>query len=171
VNHQHFFDKLTKVGIYYPLFYLKEYYPFKHREILRLKKLPAVSESFYNYRHNLDLNDESLLNYGAYYRYIDTYLYHLAYKTKIDNPKKRNIQLNFMEIVNDKIKIESFKNKLLVNSIWVSLKNKQISNQEFQEIKNQFFASCTNKKMISNIKKSIKKNNLTVETNCQNFLD
>ena len=150
------FKKISKTGIYFPFYYFKEYYPFNYKKALKLKQLPTLSDEFYSFRKNINLNDESLISYGPYLAYIGTYLHHTAYTVKINNPEKNIIGLNFMEIVNDKIKIKSLKNNLLSKSLWNSLTDETLSDIECQKIQDYFFKHCTDEKLISEIKKSIK---------------
>jgi len=150
-----FFEKLAKAGIYYPYYYIKEYYPFNHKYYLKLKDFPEISTGFYDYRKNIDLNDESLLDYTPYTVFIQTHLYHLAYVEKGLDPEKSNIEQNYMNLVNDKIHIESFKNELLASSMWKSLSNEYLSVLEFSNIEDCFYKNCSDEKMIAEIKKSI----------------
>ena len=73
-----FFDKLAKTGIYVPFFFYKERYAYKHKKMMGLQKAPELSEYFYAYRDKIELNDESLLDYGWNLAFINTFLYNLA---------------------------------------------------------------------------------------------
>jgi len=150
-----FFEKLAKAGIYFPYYYLKEYYPFNHKWHLKLKEFPKLSDDFYSYRKDIDLNDTSLLHYAPYTVFIKTYLYHLAYTERDSNPEKTNLELNYMEIVKDKIHIDSFKDELLAGSMWKSLSNEYLTDNDFNKIKDCFFKDCSSKKIKSELEKSI----------------
>lgn len=150
-----FFEKLAKTGIYYPFYFIKEYYPFNHKYYLKLKGFPKLSESFYDYRKNIDLNDESLLDYAPYTVFIKTHLYHLAYVEKDLDSTKSNIEQNYMDLVNEKIHIESFKNELLASSMWKSLSNEYLSVQDFNNLQDCFYKNCSDEKIVAEIKKSI----------------
>ena len=150
-----FFDKLVKTGIYLPFYLLKEFYPFNHKRIAGLKEFPKLSEAFYSYRKNINFNDEDLLYYAPYTSYIRVYLYNMAYSEAAKNPKNNNIELNFMKIVNEKIEIESLRNKFLAGSLWNSLSNDWVSKKDFKEIENYYFMSCTNEEFNNEIKRAI----------------
>jgi len=150
-----FFDKLAKTGIYFPYYLFKELYPFNHKRRLHLKKFPELSKDFYSYRSNLNLNDFDLVYYAPYTSYTRIYLYNMAYTEKAKNPKKNNIELNFMKVVNDKIKIESLRNKYLAGSLWKSLSNDWISEKDFKEIENFYYTNCSNEEFNNEIKRAI----------------
>lgn len=150
-----FFEKLAKTGIYFPFYYFKEYYPFHHRRALNLKNFEELSDHFYDFRNQIDLNDSSLISYGPYLTYIKTYLYHLAYEEKEKNSEKNSLEFNFMEIVNEKIKIESVKNEFLASGVWKALTQNNLPEQDLNEIKTFFFNHCSDEKIIAEIQKSI----------------
>jgi len=155
-----FFEKLAKTGIYFPFYYFKEYYPFHHRRALNLKNFEELSDHFYDFRNQIDLNDSSLISYGPYLTYIKTYLYHLAYEEKENNPKKKSLELNFMEIVNQKLKIESVKNDFLASGVWKALTQSKIPDHDLNEIEVFFFAHCSDEKIVTEIQKSISQKEL-----------
>ena len=151
-----FFDKLAKTGIYFPFYYFKEYYPFHHRRALNLKNFEELSDTFYDFRKQIDLNDASLISYGPYLTYIKTYLYHLAFDAKQKNQESNSLELNFMQIVNEKITIESVKNEFLASGVWKALTEKNISEKDLIEIETFFFAHCTDEQIEAEIQKSIR---------------
>ena len=155
-----FFDKLAKAQIYYPFYYLKEHYPTRNKRALELKELPKLSEDFYSYRSTIDLNDNDLRYYGAFISYVVTYLNLEAEKEYLNDPKKNNIALNFMKIVNNKITNEEFKNGQLAYRFWASLMSTYMSKDDFKEVSDYFFENCTNKDICSDFKKSVKQKTL-----------
>ena len=150
-----FFDKLVKTGIYFPFYLFKEFYPFNHKKHLHLKDFPILSDDFYSYRKTLNLNDFDLLYYAPYTSYTRIYLYNMAYSEKTQNPKNNNVELNFMKIVNDKIKIESLRNEYLAGSLWKSLSNDRISKKDFKDIENFYYSNCSNEEFNNEIKRAI----------------
>ncbi len=150
-----FFKKLANVGIYYPLYTLKEYYPLKNKKGLNLKSLPKLSDDFYSYRKTIDLNDDDLRSYYPYRKFVSTYLGLNALKEYLNNPKDNNTALIYMKLVTKEVKSESYKNELLAKKFWGSLSNSHISEDDFKKISDYFFENCTNKDICSEIKKSI----------------
>ena len=150
------FDKVAKVGIYYPFYYLKEYYPFRNKSALKLKNLPEIDDSFYSYRKSIDLNDKSLRGYGPYFTYVMTYLHLKAYKVYLSDSTKNNVALNYMKIVNEEITDENWRNELLAKRLWSTLISTYVSESNFKEVHDYFFDNCTDDEISSEIKKSIK---------------
>ena len=149
------FDKLAKTGIYYPFYFMKEYYPYNYMWMHKLKEFPELSDDFYAYRQNLDLNDPELTDYETYFVYIRTYLYHLAHKKKYLDHNDNNVELNFMKQVNEKITLPNLKDRLLATSAWRSLSNEYMTADQHREVQEFFFAHCRNDKIKEELKTSL----------------
>ena len=149
------FDKLAKTGIYFPFYFMKEYYPFNYMWMHKTKEFPELSDEFYAYREGLDLNDPDLTGYETYFVYIRTYLYHLAHRTKFLDPNSSNVELNFMEQVEDKITLSGLKDRLLATSAWRSLSNEQMTPEQHRQVEEFFFSHCGNPEMKEELKMSI----------------
>lgn len=149
------FDKLAKTGIYFPFYFMKEYYPYNHMWMLKLKDFPELSDEFYAYRDHLDLNDPELMDYETYFVYVRTYLYHLAHKKKYMDPDDNNVELNFMKEVNDKITVPRLKDRLLATSAWRSLSNEYMTPEQHLAVQSYFFEKCQNEKIRSELKVSL----------------
>jgi len=150
-----FFDKLIKAEIYFPFYYFKEYYPYNHKWQMGLKNFPELSDEFYSFRKDVDLNDASLLEFVPYTLYVKTYLYHLAHEEKSKDPEKKNIELNFMRQVVDKIHLEPMKNEFLAASAWRSLSNQYFSEEEHKEIQDYFLTHCSDERFRSELTASV----------------
>jgi hypothetical protein len=72
------FEKLAHTAIYFPLYRLKEVYPYYHKRAKGLDKLADVSDEFYAYREEIDFNDGSLIAFYPYQNYITSFLYHMS---------------------------------------------------------------------------------------------
>ena len=136
------FDKLAKTGIYYPYYFMKEYYPYNHMWMHKMKDFPELSDEFYAYRDHLDRNDPNLMDYETYFVYIRTYLYHLAHKKKYIDPEDNNVELNFMKEVDDKITVPRLKDRLLATSAWRSLSNEYMTPEQHLAVQTYFFEHC-----------------------------
>lgn len=150
-----FFDKLVKTGIYVPYFFYKERYAYNHKKALRLAKTPELSSNFYDYRKTIELNDESLLDYGWNLAFINNFLYNLAHDEKMKDPENRIFELEFMKIVDKRIHVEDFKNSLLAKGVWGSLSNKNLSKEETEKVYAYFFEHCSDENYKTELKKSI----------------
>jgi len=150
-----FFDKLAKAGIYVPFFFYKERYAYNHKKALKLDKAPVLSSNFYDYRKSIELNDESLLDYGWNLAFINNFLYNLAHDEKMKDPENRIFELEFMKVVDKKIHVEDFKNSLLAKGVWGSLSNKNLSGEEAEKVYAYFFEHCKDENYKAELKKSI----------------
>lgn len=150
-----FFDKLVKTGIYVPFFFYKERYAYTHKKALGLSEMPVVSNEFYDYRKLIELNDESLLDYGWNLAFINNFLYNLAHDEKMKDPDNRIFELEFMKIVNNRIHVEDFKNSLLAKGVWGSLSNKHLSKEDAEKVYAYFFEHCKDENYKKELKKSI----------------
>lgn len=150
-----FFDKLIKTGIYVPFYFYKERYAYNHKKALGLDKLPEVSDEFYHYRDKVQLNDESLLDYGWNLAFINNFLYNLAHDEKMKDPENKIFELEYMKIVQDRIHVEDFKNSLLAKGVWGSLSNKHLSKEDSEKVYAYFFEHCTDDAYKVELKKSI----------------
>ena len=150
-----FFDKLVKTGIYVPFYFYKERYAYNHKKALRLNKAPELSSDFYDYRKLIELNDESLLDYGWNLAFINNFLYNLAHDEKMKDPENRIFELEFMKVVEDRIHVEDFKNSLLAKGVWGSLSNKNLSKGDADKVYAYFFEHCKDENYKAELKKSI----------------
>ena len=150
-----FFDKLAKTGIYYPYYYFKEHYAYSHKRALGLKEAPEVSDAFYSYRKNIQLDDDSLINYGPAMAFISTYLYNLATVEKMKDPENKIFELEYLKVVNDKIHDENYRNSLLAKGVWGSITNKYLSDQDATKIQEYFFDNCSDEVYKAELKVSI----------------
>jgi hypothetical protein len=150
-----FFDKMAKTGIYSPYYYMKEHYAYAHKRALGLKKAPVVSDEFYKYRENIELNDPSLIDYGPNIAFINTYLYNMASGEEMKDPENKIFELEFMKVVNDKINDENYKNNLFAKVVWGSLSNNNLSGEDAKTIQEFFFANCSDDSYKAELKISI----------------
>jgi peroxiredoxin len=149
------FDKLAKTGIYFPYYFMKEYYPYNYMWMHKTKDFPEISDAFYAYRDNLNLNDPELMDYETYFVYVRTYLYHMAHKLKYIDPDDNNVELNFMTMVNEKITVPSLKDRLLATSAWRSMSNEYMTPEQHMAVQDFFFANCQNDEIKSELKLSL----------------
>lgn len=105
------FNKLAQAAINYPLFRIKEIYPYYYRLAHNSKQFPSLNKSFYAYRNNIDLNEASLISFYPYQNYVMSYLYNLSYQEF--DMEKHNLTDVLIEEIAKHIKLENFKNTLL----------------------------------------------------------
>ncbi|WP_457615579.1 TlpA family protein disulfide reductase [Lutibacter sp.] len=107
------FKKLANAAIKFPLYRLKEMYPYFYKKAHKLATFPTISESFYEYRNKINLNDASLVSFYPYQNYVVSYMYYLSHKLKEVDSSKSNLTQNLLYAVIDNITLEDFKNNLL----------------------------------------------------------
>ena len=150
-----FFDKLAKTGIYVPFYFYKERYSYKHKKVMGLDKAPELSKDFYDYRKLIELNDESLLDYGWNLAFVNTFLYNLAHDEKLKDPENKIFELELMKIVDDRIHVKDFKNSLLAKGAWGALSNKHLTKEESGSVYDYFYQHCDNENYKNELKKAL----------------
>ena len=142
------FDELSKIAISYPLYRRKEIYPLIHKNRYQLEHYPTVSNTYYDFRKNIDLNNENLINFAPYHSYINSYLYALTYRQK---KKNSNFTVDLLNIINENIKIDRFKDGLLRQAIYNDFRKSRASctiNKKALEIFNK---NCSNERYLKQI--------------------
>ncbi|PCH51869.1 MAG: hypothetical protein COC22_05015, partial [Flavobacteriaceae bacterium] len=146
------FKKLTSTAIHYPLYRLKEMYPYYYKRFHNRVKLPIISNAFYNYRKNISLNEENLISFYPYQNYVISYLYNLSYQLKETDSSKNNITVNILNSTIENIDLEVFKNillkKIIVNDFLKSESTCSI-NKKALDI---FLKNCSNQLYVSQVK-------------------
>lgn len=145
------FKKLTNTAIHYPLYRLKEVYPFYYKKAKRLKQFPTLSKEYYQYRDNVNLNKNELLSFYPYQNYVVNYLYNLAYQQKEADPEKNDIIINVLNNIVSEIDSEEIKNTLLkrivVNDFLKSETTCTIDNKKLSI----FLKNCTDEEYINQV--------------------
>jgi hypothetical protein len=107
--------RYARAAIDYPLYRKMEVYPLMKKSYLNLVDFPQVSDNFYDYRKNIELNDPILANFYTHRNYVLSYTYHLAYESNALNPQV-SVHSNLLHIVNDSIYDPELKSNLM-NSV------------------------------------------------------
>ena len=154
------FDKLINITILYPLYRIKEAYPYRHKKALKLEDYPHTDPSFYRFRKDIDINDEELFQYYAYSQYIEDYIHHLAYEKQLIDNYQTSFYYNFMKAAYENIKSKTIKDKFLYHGALLTLMDESASTEEKEDTKKLFFDNETNesfKNEISNLLKASEK--------------
>jgi len=145
------FENLISTAINYPLYRLKEMYPYYYKRAHRLGEFPVISNDFYNFRDNISLNEENLVSFYPYQNYVVSYLYNLSYKLKENEPSKKNITINILNSTVEHIKLEEFKNtllkKIIVNDFLKSESSCSINQNELDI----FLENCSNQLYVTQV--------------------
>jgi len=159
---------LAQAAIDYPLYRLKEIYPYYHKKALGLESEVATSESFYAYHKDIDLNDTFLSEYYAYQNFVTAHLYNLALRKNKGLIADENFYTFLLESIAEKIEIPDLKNRLLHREIDNLFFNKpNLLNPKHLSI---FYDNCTDTLAIDNFEQLlIDKKKLPILSNFPNF--
>jgi hypothetical protein len=146
------FKKLTNTAIHYPLYRLKEVYPYYFKKAHKLSKFPKISEKFYNYRKHISLNEDNLLSFYPYRNYVINYLYNLSYQTKEKDSFKNNITINILNSIVKNVELEEFKNILLKGIVVEDFLKSESTCSINKETLNIFLKNCTDEEYVSQVK-------------------
>jgi thiol-disulfide isomerase/thioredoxin len=146
------YKKLINAAIHYPLYSLKEIYPYYNKIVTNKNEFPTINPNFYKFRDSVNLNDESLISFYPYQNYIVSYLYNLSYQNK--NITNQNFTTYLLNEIEKHIKLDKFKNTLLKRVVLNDfLKSESTCNINQQTLK-VFLKCCTDtayKKQILNL--------------------
>ena len=152
VNITEGFKKLTNTAIHFPLYRLKEIYPYYYKKAHNLSKFPEISKDFYNFRNNINLNENNLLSFYPYRNYVINYLYNVSYQIKEKDSTKNNITVNILNAIVENVKLEEFKNTLLKGIVVEDFLKSESTCSINNETLNIFLANCTDKEYVTQVK-------------------
>jgi hypothetical protein len=149
------FQNLANVALNYPLYRLKEVYPYYYKNKHQLDKFPIISNNFYSYRNNINLNNNTLLSFYPYQNYVINYLYNLSYLQKEKDSAKHDITTYVLNAVIKHISSEEIKNTLLkriiVNDFLKSESTCTINNEKLS----LFLKNCTNEEYVNQVQQLV----------------
>lgn len=160
------FKKVTKVGIDYNYYTLKESYPLRHFGINKSIHLDSLPEGYYDFRKNIDYNDDELTEFAPYYILLFNNLNNLASEkyfaeTGKDILVRTNIDYNLykLELMDSLINSSEIKNVLLKSSTQNFL-SRSTSFKDSEAVYNSFLAKNTddqNAVYITNLYSTLKR--------------
>ncbi|SHM68942.1 hypothetical protein [Polaribacter sp. KT 15] len=152
--------KILKTALTYTIYSRAERYPTNHVYSLRKKDFPEINSSFYDYRKNIEYNNNDLMYYTPYARYITNYLYNKTYALG-HKPKQDSFTTAFtvdlLNTIDKEINSKDSKNALLKRTVLDHFYRKSscnINNESFE----LFFKLSTNKDDIRLVKNVLEDN-------------
>jgi hypothetical protein len=139
------FESLINLAIYYPIYSQMEKYATKAR-----KNNQKLSDSYYNFRKNININENEFHAFYAYQNYIKNYFINKANETAKD--KNISTSLAMLPLINNELKNSEFKNKLLQSATINCLLDESCSFIEKQKAINLFYENCKNETKINEIR-------------------
>jgi len=111
------FLHLAQGAINYPIYRLKELYPFYHKKSLVKDSVFKLSKNYYDFRKNIDLNDSLLAGYYAYQNYISAHLYNVALQKSHNNKFDTKFRDTLIHLITEKIELPELKNRLIYQEV------------------------------------------------------
>lgn len=142
------FDQLAQIAINYPLNRKKEFYPFIHKNRFQSNDYPTVSDTYFDFRKDIDLNQGAFISFAPYYSYVSSYINVISYK---DKPMESNQTVIVLNTIIDHITVERLRNMLLRQTIYNDFREAKMTcaiNKEALEIFND---NCTNEDFLYQI--------------------
>lgn len=158
------FQKLTESAINFPLYRLKEIYPYYHKKALNLDTFPVLNNDFYKFRNNINFNEEDLISFYPYQNYVVSYLYNLSYQLTERDSTKNNLTINILNAIDDNIQLAEFKNTLLKRVVVNDFLKSESSCTIHEPTLNLFLEKCTNEEYKTQVKNLVN-DSKAVETN------
>ncbi|HKJ06162.1 MAG TPA: hypothetical protein VJ970_01710, partial [Flavobacteriaceae bacterium] len=152
------FVNIANAAITYPIYRLKEIYPYYYKKAHKLDEFPKLSNTFYNYRKEVDINNTSLMPLYSYQNYIVSYLYNQTFQKVQDNNEDDDFVLHLMDITNDKVKIEDLKNTILQKIVIDDFLHSSSTCTINKKVYDKFKDFCSNTEVIEHV------NNLVEDT-------
>jgi hypothetical protein len=112
--------KILETALIYPIYSRVERYPINHVYISRKDDFPKIEASFYDYRGSLDFDNNSLMYYTPYARYITNYLYNVTYSLghkPMKDEFSSDFTLDLLNTINAKINSKDSKNAFLKRTV------------------------------------------------------
>ncbi|WP_299016821.1 hypothetical protein [uncultured Polaribacter sp.] len=111
---------ILKTALTYPIYSRIERYPINHAKLHKKVDYKINNTNFYNYRENIRFNNDSLMYYTPYTRYIRNYLYNLTYAlghkpTRLEFSSEFTVDL--LKTIDRKINTENSKNAFLKRTV------------------------------------------------------
>ncbi len=160
------FNEIADANIHYYNYARKELYPFAYygnNELINLRSLP---NDFYDYRKDVNYNNENLRNYFPYFRFLEYHFNNIAlskhFKHSSDSVFKRNsldYNLDRLNIIDSLVTNNSIKNSHMKHSAWAFLdsNNKAAEISQFIEVYLEKSTNESHKKEITNVAKGCMK--------------
>ncbi|WP_083678244.1 TlpA family protein disulfide reductase [Lacinutrix venerupis] len=119
-NTSPFFNEIAEKSINYEYYAHKELYPLANYKISELDAFNSLPEDFYDYRENIDYNDEDLKDYSPYVSFLRFHFNNIALQKHFSHSKdseynKLDLHYNLdkLELIDKYVSNEDIKNNLL----------------------------------------------------------
>jgi len=110
------FKNILKIALTYPMYSRIESYPNAHAIQMRLDDFPKTDDAFYDFRTNTSTNNDSLMYYYPYSKYIRDFLYNSTYQLghkPMINEYSSEFTVDLLNTIDKKINSKVTKNAFL----------------------------------------------------------
>lgn len=114
------FDLFARAIADYSYYAKKEFYPIAYKRRSQEKEFPQLSKEFYNYRKNIDFNNENLSDFSPYLRYITSLVDNLIL-LKTPDLDEQKTALAKLQTTDSLIENAYLKNKVVNNIAFMYL--------------------------------------------------
>lgn len=147
------FKHFAEAAAMYPVYRLKEIYPYFHKLKNELDSIAPLTSTYYDYRKNIDINDPSLTDYYAFQNYVVAYLYNLAYAANDENMDNAAFHDKIIQTIHQKVKLPSLKNRLLSKEMeGLIFNHADLLNKKHWELFEKYCENDTLKKKFKELK-------------------
>lgn len=161
------FDELAQVAINYPLYRRKEIYAWKYDHPYKVEDKLALSNTYFDYRKNIDLNNANLASYAPFYNFVSTHLYGLAL---LDSENRKVTLKNRLDVILEHITFDKMRDMLLYQALYNDFRRSNNSCSIDPEGLKIFMENCTDKNYIKKVNILAEDcEKITHNTNMDNF--
>jgi len=132
------FNEIADANIHYDYYASKEIYPFAYYGENELKNLKSLPDGFYDYRKDIDYNNENLRWYFPYYRFLNSHFNNVALtrhfkhsNDSIFNRHSLDYNLDKLAVIDSLVSHDSIKNLHL----WHTAKRYLFTSKNTDDIK------------------------------------
>ncbi len=119
------FNEIADANIHYYNYARKELYPFAYYGSNELINLNSLPDNFYDFRKDVDYNNENLRSYYPYYRFLEYHFNNIALSKHFKHSNDSVFKMHSLDFNLDRIRVidslvdnESIKNTHLQHSAW-----------------------------------------------------
>ncbi|WP_282073457.1 hypothetical protein [Polaribacter atrinae] len=114
------FNHVLKVALTYPIFSRIEKYPIEHLKYNNKKDFDKINKSFYKHRSSVSVNNDSLMYYQPYSKYIRNFLYNSTYSLghkPMTNEYSSAFTVDLLKTIDRNITSDASKNAFLKQTV------------------------------------------------------
>ncbi|WP_405604487.1 hypothetical protein [Polaribacter sp. Asnod1-A03] len=149
------YKSFLKVALTYPIYARIEKYPIAHSKYTKNKEFPNTNANFYKHRKFVDINNDTLMYYYPYSKYISNFLYNTTYSLghkPMVNEYSSKFTIDLLNTTNNKINSSASKDAILKQTViehFYKKSNCDVNEKVFDE----YFKLSQNKQDKDHLKK------------------